>query len=235
MRLPKPTGIKKILKNRNTLHIGIVITGIISILIFLLTYYGAYSGNFIVLIDSSRDTRSIILSETEDFRYANPRLFADSVRETPHMDFLQLNLIDAVATEGNYIDPDEQYFAYSFYLKNNGRNTIDVEARYVIEKVYRNVDEAVRVVLIINGDIDNLKYYRKLDTIPHNYNPEFPEPIEFEDLIVFREVIENFEPDQVIKFTIVSYIEGDDPDCTDDLLGGQIKMSMRFKILEPEE
>ncbi len=187
------------------------------------------------MIDSSRDTRSIILSETEDFRYANPRLFADSVRETPHMDFLQLNLIDAVATEGNYIDPDEQYFAYSFYLKNNGRNTIDVEARYVIEKVYRNVDEAVRVVLIINGDIDNLKYYRKLDTIPHNYNPEFPEPIEFEDLIVFREVIENFEPDQVIKFTIVSYIEGDDPDCTDDLLGGQIKMSMRFKILEPEE
>ena len=37
----------------------------------------------------------------------------------------------------------------------------------------------------------------------------------------------------VDKYTIVIWIEGDDPECTDDLLGGVIKMSMTIEVLEP--
>ena len=34
--------------------------------------------------------------------------------------------------------------------------------------------------------------------------------------------------DQVEKFTVVAWIEGNDPDCTNDLLGGFLKMTMNF-------
>ena len=40
------------------------------------------------------------------------------------------------------------------------------------------------------------------------------------------EKVSDFKPGDLDKFTIVVWIEGDDPDCTDALLGGEIKMHM---------
>ena len=36
----------------------------------------------------------------------------------------------------------------------------------------------------------------------------------------------DFKPGEVDKFTIVIFIEGDDPDCIDALIGGEMKMHM---------
>ena len=36
----------------------------------------------------------------------------------------------------------------------------------------------------------------------------------------------DFRSKDVDKFTIVIWIEGDDPDCIDDLIGGEMKMHM---------
>ena len=36
----------------------------------------------------------------------------------------------------------------------------------------------------------------------------------------------NFKPNTKDHFTIVVWIEGDDPECLNDLLGGEIKMHM---------
>ena len=45
------------------------------------------------------------------------------------------------------------------------------------------------------------------------------------------------QPGEIDKFTIVIFLEGDDPDCTDELIGGEMKMHM--EIIEehtaPEE
>ena len=43
---------------------------------------------------------------------------------------------------------------------------------------------------------------------------------------VMLEARQNFSPGDIDKFTIVVFIEGDDPDCTNALLGGEIKMHM---------
>ena len=42
------------------------------------------------------------------------------------------------------------------------------------------------------------------------------------------------EPQEVHKYTVVIWLEGDDPDCTNDLIGGHAGMEMNFK-LESEE
>ena len=40
------------------------------------------------------------------------------------------------------------------------------------------------------------------------------------------EKTENFKVGDIDKYTIVIWVEGDDPECTDDLIGGEIKMHM---------
>ena len=36
----------------------------------------------------------------------------------------------------------------------------------------------------------------------------------------------NFKPKEKDRFTIVIFLEGDDPECVNDLIGGEIKMHM---------
>ena len=53
---------------------------------------------------------------------------------------------------------------------------------------------------------------------------------ESENLIVKKDV-DNFAPGDVAKITVVIWLEGDDPDCVDDILGGQLKIDMVMEIL----
>ena len=40
------------------------------------------------------------------------------------------------------------------------------------------------------------------------------------------EKVTDFKPDDLDRITVLVWIEGDDPDCTNALLGGEIKMDM---------
>ena len=37
---------------------------------------------------------------------------------------------------------------------------------------------------------------------------------------------QEFKPGDIDRFTIVIFLEGDDPDCLDNLIGGEMKMHM---------
>ena len=50
-------------------------------------------------------------------------------------------------------------------------------------------------------------------------------PFESEDTVML-ECRQNFAPGDIDRFTVVIFIEGDDPDCTNALLGGELKMHM---------
>lgn len=234
-------GIRRYLLKRNVITIGIIITGILSILAMLLAFYGSYSGNFIITLDNKDVFSSISLVEEKDSNLTSPRLYADSVSDLPDLSFDELKLLEAVEADGNYFDPEFKYFAYSFYLVNNGLETVNIEMEYRITEVHRQTDEMIRIIIIKNDDIenlsaDNLKMYKKADKVPHEYNPAHPVAEQFvDDKTVFKSEIEAFAPEQRIKFTVIIYIEGEDPDSTDDKYGGQIKMSLRFSIIEDEE
>ena len=43
---------------------------------------------------------------------------------------------------------------------------------------------------------------------------------------------EDFEPQAKDKYTVVIWLEGNDPDCLDELVGGTMKLGMDFKIVE---
>ena len=50
--------------------------------------------------------------------------------------------------------------------------------------------------------------------------------------LVLRERTEGFAPRDKDKYTVVIWLEGNDPECIDDIIGGTIKFSMDFKIVE---
>lgn len=53
--------------------------------------------------------------------------------------------------------------------------------------------------------------------------------------VITSGTINEVEPMEVHKYTVVIWLEGDDPDCTDELIGGHIGMDMRFRLISEEE
>ena len=47
---------------------------------------------------------------------------------------------------------------------------------------------------------------------------------------VVNGVVSRFKPGDISKITVVVWIEGNDPDCTDDLLGGEFKVDMSMSV-----
>ena len=46
---------------------------------------------------------------------------------------------------------------------------------------------------------------------------------------------EDFEVGEVDKYTIVIWIEGNDPECIDDIRNGHVRMRMLFQVRDDEE
>ena len=115
----------------------------------------------------------------------------------------------------------DNYLAYTFYLENDGPEEIHYWVECYIDDVIKNVDEAVRVMIFLNGE---RKVYAKRNLLT-GLAENGTDPFYSEDLAILRQRT-NFKPGDVDKYTVVIWLEGDDPDCVDALIGGEIKMHM---------
>lgn len=60
-------------------------------------------------------------------------------------------------------------------------------------------------------------------------------PIPFiSDRLVATGTQESVAPMEVHKYTVVIWLEGDDPDCTDDLIGGHVGMEINMRLLSED-
>ena len=120
------------------------------------------------------------------------------------------------------------YIAYTFYLINSGEDTVSYEYSLYIDNVSKGVDEAVRVAVYQNGE---RTIYGK--TKSNGQGMESDCDSEFlSATMVAKGNIEGFSPNSRDKYTVVIWLEGNDPDCVDDIVGGQIKFGMDFNITE---
>lgn len=115
----------------------------------------------------------------------------------------------------------ENYLAYTFYLENKGSEPIGYWYEIFIDDVIKNVDKAIRVMVYRNNE-------RKIYAKPNETTGEAEEGTEkfYSNTEVLLEHRENFEAGEIDKFTIVIYLEGDDPDCVDSLIGGEMQMHL---------
>ena len=52
------------------------------------------------------------------------------------------------------------------------------------------------------------------------------------DTVITSQIVEDMEQDEVDKYTVVLWLEGDDPDCTNALIGAHIGMQMDFELID---
>jgi hypothetical protein len=157
----------------------------------------------------------------------------EPISEARDMTYSWLKIEEVEATYGNYTDIDYDYVAYTFYLMNQGSESVDISYHIRITDIYNDLDTAIRVLVIEDGEET---VYMKPDEpdqfgiLPY-YPENVPDSVDFlSDTIVMRKLFTNFKPDQVKKFSVIIWLEGYDPDTVDEILGGMIRLQMNFSI-----
>lgn len=224
---------KKKRARRKVLKVLLAVTILFLINTYIILSIFYRGENFTITLDSEygRESGLVIyesLDNPEDWRNflrsANIEFFTDI-----SVDWLPEN----IDNEGDGSHNGRNYIAYTFYAENRGQDTINYWATIKIDDVIKNVDEAIRVMVIKNG---NKVIYAK-----NNRETGKPEPntvpFKKEDTVML-ELTENFRVGDRDKYTIVIWLEGDDPECKNDLIGGEIKMHMTLTeehILQDDE
>lgn len=189
------------------------------------------TGSFTVAVNRVDDlvqnqgVNSLILSDSKDFNYQTARLNA-GIDKT-------LNNIEGSIDIPDWLDNidgkhnGENYIAYTFYCKNNGSNAFDYSYEVYLTNMTQGLEKAIRIRLYVDGEYTDYAY-------PRTDGVEGPEPgttAFTTDSIVVKNIITDFKPDNITKYTVVIWIEGPDPDCVNSVMGGQLKVDMAMEVV----
>lgn len=204
---------------------------ILIILILLILYFVIgiiYNrGNFSITLDKDLYfDDGLMIYDDPEYKVYRSELLAPAPDTFDSMSYKWLpdNLGEEKLGEHN----GDNYLAYTFFIENTGDKEVNYTSRVVIEDVIKNVDEAVRIRIYKGSEYVT---YAKLS---NKGEPEEDTVPFLEDKIVMEEHVENFKPGDINKYTVVVWIEGTDPDCTDNILGGEFKAYMNFSSEDAE-
>lgn len=216
-------------RRRRILTLTFLITGLLSLTAGVVTYYGFNAGSFVMQVDANAQRRGIILSDTKDFANAKPRLTSKAVTDVKDITFGWIKLGEVENTEGEYVDKDYKYAAHTFFMKNVGTEAVDVTYKLEILNEFNDIIKGIRILLIIDGE--RTLYQLEDEKFTFYEDLELRNAVNFEsNEIVVQNIIQEFKPNEVIKITYVMWLEGEDPDTTDRVLGGKIKLQLNFSI-----
>ncbi len=189
--------------------------------IYLFLYIVYDGGRFTVSLDKNLSNRkNIYLSEDGKLKNKVTKLSADTI---DYMDNISIDWLPGNLNNGTGSHNGQNYIAYGFYLLNAGKERVNYWYELDIDDSIRRVDDAIRIMIYHNGD---RVVYAKRNRVTNKPEPG-TEAFKSNSVAVLKQV-KNFKPKQKDKFTIVIFLEGDDPECKNDLLGGEIKMHMDF-------
>lgn len=214
-----------------------------SVTVAAVTYYGQHTGNFVISVTQEANDRGIQLSEEDTLDYGTPRLMtigATGVRPVAQDMIYSENVRNQ---DGNYVSYNGQYYGYTFYLKNIGQEACNIDVSILLTGVRGYAVNATRL-WFFNGDESqdlNGQIFKAPEEDGSIWDNPYDQPnIDFESVeVVYDTQLLGFEPTQTRKFTIIVWIEGRDPDCTDvgekSILGSSVKFAMQFSIAEDEK
>ena len=220
--------------------------------LFLLSFISDMAGAFTINLTTDMLGKGFVLCEEPSFERPAGRLFSEKVKE--------LNNITLEEIDGNVdlIDGPhngEQYVAYTFYIRNEGDDIASYEYRLTMDKSTLEVHDAVWLMLYedgrqiiyaapsADGDEEKLFGYYEPPFYDSAYSPENQyyerdgewglrtTPFVSEN-IVAQGIVADTVPGEVHKYTVVIWLEGYDPQCTNDIFGGFAKYSMKFSLTD---
>ena len=213
----------KLRKRKKSYRIAKVILAILLLVIVVLYFvfnfiYNGY--NFTISLDENLYYENkIIVYDDSEYKVYRQQIKVESLEKFDNISYKWLPE-DIDDYEGSH--NGENYLAYSFYIENMGENTVNYWSEIIIDDVIKNVDEAIRFRVYLDG-------------VPTTYakksargTPE-PQTVEFKsDDVVTASMVTDFKPGDKHKYTIVMWLEGSDMECTNNIIGGEIKAHMEF-------
>ncbi len=216
---------EKLDKRKKRLKITKIIV-FISFLILIMTFFILSiiykGGHFTVTLDPNFSLKSgIVLYENkDDIRYSNKL----SAKELEFMDNISGDwLPQNIDSEKDGSHNGDNYIAYSFYVGNTSDQTINYWYSIKMLDVIKNVDEAVRISIYENG-VKTL--YAKKNELTGEAEPGTT-PFYSDKYTVLKQR-KGLKPMESDRFTVVIYLEGDDPECVDAIIGGELKIKMEI-------
>lgn len=217
-----------------------VILALLSLLYVLSLLFGR-QGSFTVRAQDAADRRyALSLSEDENFLYATSHLQAQEARDITNIDgnTLPTNLNDVSGAHNG-----DNYVAYTFYVRNSGEEVCTYQWALYINRRTAGIDAAARVRLYLEP------FFYRAESGEHIYSnayTDYAKPktggggapeidptnrvmTNFEsEGVVASGKVSDFAPGDITKVTVVIWLEGWDPDCNDNVLGGQLGLDMTF-------
>lgn len=220
--------IVKYKKRKKLLSIILSVCLIILVILWLVSMLVTQWGDLIISVDSPAVKKGIVLSEDPEFKVKSASLTAKQVDNVTNITYEWLPT--DLDTSKNGAHNGDNYVAYTFYCRNEGEVTLDYDAVLDIFGVAKSADEAARIMVYKNGEpaIFGKGKYKDRNTAETDCT-------KFEnESVVMKTSTEGFKVDDVDKYTIVIWIEGNDPECIDDIRNGHIRARMLFSVRDAE-
>lgn len=226
------------LKLRRLSVVAIAVTAFMSVSIVLLTIYGSNVGNFVVTVEEGFQ-EAITLSETPGFENPKVMLTAEGLKSITNYSYRYLP--DNIGEKDGSDNGNSTYVAYSFYIKNKSNHPIPYRMEITVRKVYKNVDYALWIMVIKDG-VRTVYAMPKTDAlgqivldgqgkpVPEDASGHYPNlTVPFKSsLTLVSELYHNFREGEVSRYTVVMWLEGEDPQCDDEIKGGTLQLDMQF-------
>lgn len=228
-------------KKKKLANMAIAVLAIIAIIIILITIYGQNVGNFVVAIETSSQL-SLSLSETAGFEDPKSRLAAKGVKNQTHATYSDITKDIAIVTrDGSNNDPGRRYFAYTFYVKNASATVLNYRMIMTLNHTTLGAEAALRVMVIKNDE--STMYAKpknssaggnviKEDLTDTDILVNYPVENFISSVTLLQQTELNFTRNSVNRYTIVMWLEGYDPECTDDIKGAIMRMELHFEAYQ---
>lgn len=226
------------------LLVGILVAGYVMAAIY------TQSGEFIISLDQNMAHDGFVLSETTDFSENLITLYGSAVADVTNISIFDLDR-NVMSVDGDHNGIN--YVAYTFYIQNNTDAERDYQYQLMIRDKDKGVENAAWVMLFkedeqeiyammgANGEPES---QRSISDFPFmEYASEEMKaaqtgdagewhqlttiPFEAPDMVCSG-IREDMQPGEYDKYTAVVWIEGEDPECVDDIIGGYMELTMKF-------
>lgn len=195
--------------------------------LFITAFMQEKMGNFTINLNRLELFRKgIAISDEAYFERPTARLVADTVLDATNIsiDDLPENIDDV---DGNH--NGENFMAYTYYVRNAGKEDVYYNAKITLDSCAKGAEEAVRVAVWRNGE-------RTVYAMPaEDGAAEYGCENFVDEKTVCRFTEENFLVGNVDKYTIAIWMEGDDPECVDQIVGGSVEFSMHIDADNDDE
>lgn len=195
--------------------------------LFALSFMQENMGNFTINLNRLElFRRGVAIADNGDFNNATACLAADALDNGTNIaaEDLPDNLDDIDGSHNG-----KNYVAYTFYIRNAGKTDLGYSAKFKVVSASKGVEKAARVRVYRNGKPTTYA------AAAANGNPEpNTEPFASKDVVTTISH-KNFRVGDVDKYTVVIWLDGDDPECVDKIIGGAVEFGFDFDSSETDD